>query len=608
MNGAPLLAIDIGLLTAVAVVALVASVGLGALVRRFAPAVGAVVPPRPDRWHNAPTPTMGGIAIALATLAGVAVAATRLDLLAPSAASGWVPVLLASLAMFVVGLADDRLQLSPLAKLVASLAIGAFLVVALQAVDPDVSTSLWLTLVATVWFAGVCHALNLLDNMDGLAAGVALIATIFLASLLTSSLGSGVVVLLVALAGALAGFLHWNRPPARLFMGDSGSLFIGAVLASATLVPVFGSRIAFVSPAILALLILIVPLFDTSFVLVLRRLAGRKASKGGTDHVSHRLVSLGFSERSAVRILYLLGALGGLAAWVLVAGVGVDMLPLVAAVGVLLMLLSLYLANVSAYNAEDFMALQKSSFAPFLKDLTFRWHAGQVLLDLVLITVCYYAAYRLRFDGEGFDTFLPFFTRTLPVVLGCRLPALYASGLYQRAWDTFGLRDLAAVVRGVGLGSLLVAAVAGLLYRFEGFQRGVLLIDPILLTVAITVTRASFRMMNLFAATRSKRSRRVLVYGAGAYGQLLVREMRANGQWKMNPVAFIDDDPAKVRQWIVGVPVKGSIEALESTIRRYRVEEVILSSPAINGAVERRIRELCTALSLPIRRLHMDIS
>jgi FlaA1/EpsC-like NDP-sugar epimerase len=155
---------------------------------------------------------------------------------------------------------------------------------------------------------------------------------------------------------------------------------------------------------------------------------------------------------------------------------------------------------------------------------------------------------------------------------------------------------------------MLVAAVAGLLYRFDGFQRGVLLIDPILLTVTIVVTRASFRMMNLFAATRSKRSRRVLVYGAGAFGQLLVREMRANGHWRMNPVAFIDDDPAKIRQWIVGVPVKGSIEALETTIRRYRVEEVLLSSPKINGAIEGRIRELCAAMSLPIRRLHMDIS
>jgi UDP-GlcNAc:undecaprenyl-phosphate GlcNAc-1-phosphate transferase len=606
MNGEAALGSEAGLLAVVAAVALLASIALGALVRRVAPSIGAVVPPRPDRWHSSPTPTMGGVAIALGTLAGFVLVATRLDLV--DATGAWVPVLLASLAMFVVGLLDDRLQLSPLAKLVSSLAIGAFLVLALTGIDPSSSQSFGLTLVATIWFAGVCHALNLLDNMDGLAAGVALIATVFLATLLTASLGWGVVLLLVALAGALAGFLFWNRPPARLFMGDSGSLFIGAVLASSTLVPVFGSRIAFVSPAVLAVLILVVPLFDTSFVLVLRRLAGRKASKGGTDHVSHRLASLGFSERSAVRILYLLSLIGGLAAWVLVAGLGVDMLPLVATFGVVLMLLGLYLANVQAYNAQDFMALQKSSFAPFLKDLTFRWHAGQVLLDLVLITVCYYAAFRLRFDGEDFDTFLPYFTATLPVVLGCRLPALYASGLYQRAWDTFGLRDLTAVIRGVGLGSMLVAAVAAFLYRFEGFQRGVLLIDPILLTIAIVVTRGSFRAMSLVAATRSKRSRRVLVYGAGAFGQLLVREMRANAHWKMNPVAFIDDDPAKARGWIVGVPVKGSLDALEATLRRHGVDEVILSSPAINGPVESRIREICGTLNLPVRRLHMDIS
>jgi UDP-GlcNAc:undecaprenyl-phosphate GlcNAc-1-phosphate transferase len=605
MNDVAALGLSPGLLAVVAAVALCASLALGALVRRLAPAIGAVVPPRPDRWHNSPTPTMGGIAIALGAAAGFGVAALGLGV---PTAGAWIPVVLAALAMFVVGLLDDRLQLSPLAKLVASLAIGAFLVLALTGVDPSTSPSYGLTLVATVWFAGVCHAFNLLDNMDGLAAGVALIATVFMASLLPAALGSGVVVVLVALAGALIGFLFWNRPPARLFMGDSGSLFIGAVLAASSLVPVFGSGIAFVSPAVLAVLILVVPLFDTAFVLVLRRLAGRKASKGGTDHVSHRLASLGFSERSAVRILYLLGLLGGAAAWVLVAGLGVDMLPLVAAFAVALTLLGLYLANVPAYNAEDFIALQKSSFAPFLKDLTFRWHAGQVLLDLVLITVSYYAAFRLRFDGEDFDSFIPFFTATLPVVLGCRLPALYASGLYQRAWDTFGLRDLAAVVRGVGLGSIFIAAVAAFLYRFTPFQRGVLLIDPILLTIAIVITRGSFRAMNLVAATRSKRNRRVLVYGAGAFGQLLVREMRANAHWQMNPVAFIDDDPAKIHRWIVGVPVKGSLEALEATIRHHGVDEVLLSSPAINGSVEGRIREVCGQLNLPVRRLHMDIS
>ena len=311
--------------------------------------------------------------------------------------------------------------------------------------------------------------------------------------------------LLTALAGALLGFLYWNRSRARLFMGDCGSLFIGALLGAASLVPVTTRRSRSSIRRSSWCSILIVPLFDTGFVLVLRRLAGRKATKGGTDHVSHRLVSLGFSERSAVRILYLLGIAGGGTAWLLMWGRGVEpMLPLVALFGVLLVLVGIYLARVPAYNAEDFIALQKSSFAPFLKDLAFRWHAAEVMLDFVLIAVCYYLAYRLRFEGEDLDNFLPYFTASLPVVLGCKLAALYASGLYQRSWDTFGLRDLAAVVRGVGLGSLLSVLTAAYLYRLEGFSRVVFVLDALLLGIAIVATRASFRAMNLVAAAREQ--------------------------------------------------------------------------------------------------------
>jgi UDP-GlcNAc:undecaprenyl-phosphate GlcNAc-1-phosphate transferase len=583
-----------------------ASVALGLLVRRAAPAAGAVVPPRPDRWHNAPTPTMGGIAIALATFAGFVTLAVRPSLV--GAPMPWAAVAAASLAMFIVGVLDDRLQLSPLAKLVASLAIGAFLVFALSGADPGEAFPSLYTLVAVVWFAGVCHAMNLLDNMDGLAAGVGLIAALFFAGLLGGSLGSPLSILLVSLAGALLGFLYWNRPPARLFMGDCGSLFIGSLLAGASLVPVFHTRIAFISPSVIAALILVVPLFDTSFVLVLRRAAGRKATKGGTDHVSHRLASLGFSERSAVRILYLLGLIGGGTAWALVAGSGVEpMVPVVAAFGVLVILVGIYLARVPAYNAEDFIALQKSSFAPFLKDLAFRWHAGQVLLDLVLITVCYYVAYRLRFDGQRLDIFLAYFTATLPVVLACKLISLYQSGLYRRSWETFGLRDITVVLRGVGLGSLTSVAAVYYLYRGVGSSRVVVVLDAFLLTAAVIATRVSFRAMNLVAATRNKRSRRILVYGAGAFGQLLVREMRANADWRMNPVAFIDDDPMKAHRWIVGVQVRGALDQLEATLRRFSVEEVVLSSPAINGKVEHRIREVCGTLQLPVRRLHMEI-
>jgi FlaA1/EpsC-like NDP-sugar epimerase len=164
-----------------------------------------------------------------------------------------------------------------------------------------------------------------------------------------------------------------------------------------------------------------------------------------------------------------------------------------------------------------------------------------------------------------------------------------------------------AVARGVGLGSLLSVMVAAYFYRLEGYSRVVVVLDALLLAVAVVATRASFRAMSLVAATRNKRNSRVLVYGAGSFGQLLVREMRANAHWKLNPVAFVDDDPMKQHKWIVGVPVRGAIDELEQIMQRHTVDEVILSSPSINGSVEQRIREVCARRECPVRRLHMEI-
>ena len=584
--------------------ATVLSLALGTVVRRYAPVMGTVVPPQPDRWHNRATPTMGGIAIAVATFLAFAVATTQIQILATVIT--WGSVLSAAFAMFFVGVLDDRLKLSPLAKLVASLIVGAFLVFVLTQ-NNAVGLPAGYILISIVWFAGVCHAFNLLDNMDGLAAGVALIAAAFFLWLQWGLLDQGLILLLLSLAGALLGFLYWNRNRAKLFMGDCGSLFIGAMFGGISLIPVLDAGTTFSIQPIFAVLILVVPLFDTGFVLVLRRLAGRAATRGGTDHVSHRLVSLGFSERSAVRILYLLGIIGGLTAWGLMTVSGDTMLPVVALFTVLVVLLGLYLARVPAYDAGDFNALQESSFAPFLKDLTFRWHAGEVLLDLVLISACYYFAYWLRFEDEALLEFLPSFGESLPVVLGVKLASLYSSGLYRRSWETFGLRDIAAVLRGVGLGSVLSVLTVAYLYRFERFSRGVFVLDALLLTVAVIATRASFRAMNLIASSRSKRSQRILIYGAGAFGQLLVREMRANQRWRMNPVAFIDDDQAKLHRWIAGVPVYGGLDKLESTMRNHDIDQVILSTPEINSNTEQRIHEISENIHRPVRRLYMEI-
>ena len=583
--------------------ATLAALLLGAAVRRLAQAIGAEVPPRPDRWHDKPTPTMGGVAIGLAVLVGAVVVFWGPE---ARAAGPWVPVAAAAAAMFGLGLLDDRVQLSPLAKLVMSLITGAFLIFALGQTELS-GLQLGGTLLAVVWFAGVCHAVNLLDNMDGLATGVGLIASAGLVLLEYEALGPVLTGLLVALAGALLGFFYWNRNRARLFMGDCGSLFIGALLAGASLVPVFRAGETLGAPSLTAALILVTPLFDTGFVLVLRRLAGRPATRGGTDHVSHRLVSLGLSERSAVSVLYLIGLVGAGVAFALTRGSQDVMLPLIALFVVTLTLLGVFLARVRAYNTQDFSAIAQSTYAPLITDLTFRWHAGEVILDLVLISACYYFAYWLRFPDDQLVHFLPFFGASLPAVLGLKLASLYASGLYRRSWQTFGLRDLTAVLRGVGMGSVLSVLVAAYFYRMEGFSRVVFLLDALLLTVAVVTTRGSFRAMSMVAAVKSKRSRRIVIYGAGAFGQLMVRELRANPGWELNPVAFVDDDPAKAGTWVDGVPVEGALEALESVLTKHNADEVVVSSRSIAGPREQRAREIVERTGRRLRRLRIEI-
>ena len=583
-------------------VSLAAALGLSWQVRRVALRRRAVVPPRQDRWHSESTPTFGGVAIAGATILGYAGWMT----LGEAEAGPWLTLAVAgaALGLFVIGFLDDRLQLSPLAKLTWSLIAGASLIFALQFVQ-GTADNWFLTVVAVIWFGGVAHAFNLLDNMDGLAGGVALLAALALVAITGETL-PGVGGLLVPLAGALLGFLYWNRSPAKLFMGDCGSLFIGAVLAGVSLAYVLRPDAdVFWSGALMAV-VLVVPLFDTAFVLVLRRLAGRAASRGGTDHVSHRLVSLGLSERSAVRVLYALGALGGGIAWV-VDGTGAEAMPYVALFGVVVILAGIYLARVPAYNGEDFVALQKSTFAPFLKDLTFKWHAAEVLLDMVLIAVVFWASYGIRFEDERYEDFITSFTASLPIVIACKLGAFYVTGLYSRMWGTFGLRDFFTVVRGVALGSALSIIAAAYIFRFERFSRGVFIIDAALLTLAIIAARGSFRLMGEATVSRSKQGRRVLIYGAGSGGQLLVREMRANADWLMNPVAFLDDDPTKFKRRVLGVPVKGNGEFLEKCLDRHKVDELVLSTTAVNGTREQRVREICAERDVEVRRLHLQI-
>jgi UDP-GlcNAc:undecaprenyl-phosphate GlcNAc-1-phosphate transferase len=256
-------------------------------------------PPRPDRWHTVPTPSSGGLAIFLSGAAAYCLACP-----------GHYPrIALAAAGLCIFGFLDDRLRLRPLLKLAVQTAAAAFVV--LGGVIFQATPSYLLNVVLSAfWIVMITNAFNLIDNMDGLCAGVVIVICLFRCCLLSAGSYTADARLCAIIAASMAGFLVFNYHPARIFMGDCGSLPVGFALGALTLAgpaPHKGLLLAgFFYPA----LTFTYPIFDTALVSILRKLSGRPISVGGRDHSSHRLVSLGLSERQAVWILWALTALG----------------------------------------------------------------------------------------------------------------------------------------------------------------------------------------------------------------------------------------------------------------------------------------------------------
>ena len=276
------------------------------LVRALARRYDFVAAPKSDRWHKKPTAMLGGVAIWLSVLVTTLI-------FSPEIRYGKL-ILLTSTFLFVVGLIDDVIHTKPYQKLIGQI-LGSAFVVYYGLTLPWTGSVIVNMALAIFWLIGITNAINLLDNMDGLASGIAVIAAGFLAlSFVNSGQFTEALVLLI-FAAALLGFLVYNSHPASIFMGDCGSMFVGFFLASSALMNVSGGRSRSFLPVLaVPILVLFIPIFDTTFVTVLRKLSGRAASQGGRDHTSHRLVALGMSERHAVWMLYGFAALSGLLA------------------------------------------------------------------------------------------------------------------------------------------------------------------------------------------------------------------------------------------------------------------------------------------------------
>lgn len=271
------------------------SLSLTPVLIKLAHHVGMVSLPREERWHQNPTALLGGVAIFCSFSAAILFSGLLeirvLSLLAGTA------------LIFVVGIVDDLWHLAPLQKLMGQV-IAASIPIFNEIVFVLPCNNFIAALVTLLWVVGIINAVNLLDNMDGLATGVTAISAGFLFIFATQNNLPEPALFAVCLGGATLGFLPYNFNPAKIFMGDAGSFVLGYVMATATTLAQSQLQVESVQDLLIPIALLGMPIFDTAFVIVVRTLNQRQIWQGGKDHTSHRLVALGISDRSTVLILY----------------------------------------------------------------------------------------------------------------------------------------------------------------------------------------------------------------------------------------------------------------------------------------------------------------
>jgi UDP-GlcNAc:undecaprenyl-phosphate GlcNAc-1-phosphate transferase len=564
--------------------ALAVSLALVPVCRAIAIRKGYVARPRQDRWHRRPTALLGGVALAV-TVFGVALQGGDYQRLAILMGAGAL--------MFVVGLADDILSLKPATKLIAEISLASLFILVGERLHWSSQPAIDM-LLTLVWLVGVTNAFNLLDNMDGLCGGIALIAGF---ALLVGLAGRGdawpEARYLTILMGATTGFLVYNAHPASIFMGDAGSLFLGLSLAALTLSaggPAH-DRSQVLSIVFAPMLVLLIPIFDTTLVTVSRLLSGRPISSGGRDHSSHRLVAIGLSEPTAVRVLWALAAAAGVIGF-FVRRFGDDRALLVGAVFVLAMaVFAVYLAQVRVYEQASLVPL---GVTPLKSNFMYKRRVAEVLLDVCLVTIAYYGAWRLRFDGVEWQAYFPSLLQSLPMAIAIQLIALFVFGAYRGAWRYFGLMDGVAFAKAVLAGTISLITAIVFVYRFEQYPRGVFVIYAALALLLLSGSRASFRLIAEFARRR-RPGLRLAIYGAGGAGSLLVRELLSDPHEQYRMIGFIDDDPATHAMRLQGYPVLGGEARLLELIEAHQVDVIVIDARGLERSRIDAIEDACRA-------------
>ncbi len=599
------------------------------VVRKTAIRLGVLDLPGERKVHTRPTPRLGGMSIFLIFNAVFFFSSTSEFFFFPAnyleeINFGWL--FLSSAMVFAIGALDDIRRLPPGLKLLFQILAAS--IVATTCCRMEFITLPFfgpldlgpVSIPATVlWIVAITNAINLLDGLDGLAAGTALIicAAMFGISLLQQDIGTALISAI--LAGSILGFLKYNFHPASIFLGDSGAYYLGFLLSVLSLLSKQKGSTAIA--ILIPMTVLGLPIIDT-FLSMLRRLLASlhilevdpdrnlvrflyfdswSVFRADKDHIHHRLLQMGFTHAKAVFLLYGISlGLGGLAlSAVYFQNINYALL-------ITTIALAAYI-GIKKLGYREIQVLSNGALLSLFNMPMASQRIPVVFVDMAVISLSYYLAFLLRFEGYFFP-WKGYYISTLPLILITKIVIFHLMGLYNGIWRFTGVDEVLKVLKAVFMGSLISGLLLAILPGYSIQSHALLIIDLNLLFVLVAGARGAFRILEHLHALENHQGKKVLIYGVGKTGVFALKEILNNPMLGLKPVGFIDDNPWSQRRQVNGYPVLGTLESLEQVLKKNSISEVILAIREVPKEKLDHLFDVCSSFQIPLCRFQHPLT
>jgi len=595
------------------------------LVIRLARGVGAIDQPNERKIHTTLMPRLGGLAIYISFMLSIGLIVwfePAMHLVSSLKPERWAMLMVSLVIVLCLGIWDDIRPLSVRRKVLVQLIAATVVYLGgyrLSSITDPLGNGIlhlgWLDYPATVlWIIGITNAFNLIDGLDGLASGVAVISslTIFGVSYLKYDISTAIVAL--AITGAVLGFLRYNFNPAKIFLGDSGSLFLGFTIAVLSMQSSTKGTTAF---AILVPVIALgLPIMETLLSMVRRLLRGLLPSERHVEsflkkldaiflpdnaHIHHRLMQKGLSHRGAVLLLYLVSCGFGLAAFLVTVTNNLGASLILIAVGVTTAV------GVSQLKYREMAILKNGILLPIYRWPLLNTSIFQGVLDLGFVVFSFGISYYLAFQGEMTPSLRSQFVFALPFVCGAQILAFFASGLYKISYRHLGIGDVVKIIKSTGIAVAFATVILTAISTIRVLSATLVILDFFFLLSLTLGVRVSYHVLNYLFYKENGGTKQVIIYGADSNGVLTLHKILEDKSLNLRPLGFLDDSPRLEGKRMNGYPVFGGHWRLERLARLYHIDQILISTDRIKPKVLSRLHESAKKLGIAVKRSALQI-